>query len=489
MTSTAVMLNVMLPARAVGAQEAVQALPVVISKERATCDLTRATSEALVQVWTRIRATLEQAEATQQAKKHAFELYQFERTLDPDGRVVRRIVQRTQSGNAFTSFTPRNADTLALHGYVREDASGATYFAPSAATLLSEPFLRTHCFQLQPTRGAGNSSVVVEFTPAASSLAARRFVDVAGAYWVDRATARLDSVQFRYVGLPEFVTAAQAGGTVAFARIADGPVFVSAWSMRMPRIGERPRANDDRLRRSTYSTERRIVVDVQEEGGVVLAASVGGASSLNSAYRANLPQVQVQLTPVPNWIARARVEVQGTSLSQRFDSSGSASLRVPPGRYTLAIGLPFGPSESLPLEGIADTKETRPRTMQLPDPDRLLRHMCEAKENGRGKAAVWGTVRDSLGRGVSNVPVNASWYGNVRLPTSASGDRLSAVKQEATTRTGSGGEFLLCSLPTGDVLIETQAGDAAATGRIKIADRDRLLPDELVLVLQGRGVR
>lgn len=430
------------------------ALPEVITRERQACDLTRTQGATLALIWGQISTVLGVTNDVP-GRPREFERYAFVRRLDAEGRVVRGITQQRTRGTSITSYRAWDPDSLALHGYLREDEAGSTFFAPTATTLLSPSFLRSHCFELVDRPDGNRDRLAVRFEPASPR---ERVVDIAGSFWVDRRTARLDSVQFRYVGLPSFVSAEQARGSVHFMQLSDGTWFISQWTLRMPRIGERERRSSDNLRRTTFALEERAVIGVQEEGGVVLAAEVPGAAP----WRAMLPMLRMQFDRRAEWFSVARVVVKGTDINAPIDSTGRSTIPVPQGRYDVALRFPFGGAEPWPLASALPTRtdarigagDDRLRT---PTGDQVLGHLCGAEPVRQHQAALWGVVTDSLGTPVAGVTVTAKWVGTIRLPTTRRGDRLSATNHEAQSVTDATGHFLLCGVPRAQFVVEAVA--------------------------------
>lgn len=434
------------------------ALPQVITRERQNCDLTRAQGATLAVVWEQIGTALgvtNDAPAT----PREFERYAFVRRLDADGRVVRGITQQRTRGTSITSYRAWDADSLALHGYLHEDETGSTFYAPTASTLISPSFLRTHCFELVDRPDGNRDRLIVRFEPASPR---DRVVDIAGSFWVDRRTARLDSVQFRYVGLPAFVSETQARGSVHFAQLSDGSWFIPQWTLRMPRIGARERRSSDNLRRTTFALEERAVAEVQEEGGVVLAAETPGTPS----YHAVLPTLRMRFDRRAEWFSAARVSVKGTDIDTPIDSAGRTVISVPQGRYDVVLRFPFGRAEGagdiVPwalATAVATRTDTGDDRLRTPTGDQLLKHLCGAEPARLRQAAVWGIVTDSLGKPIPGAAVSAKWVSSVRLPTTKRGDRLSATTHEAQSVTGPTGHFILCGVPRAQFVVEAVAGD------------------------------
>ena len=122
----------------------------------------------------------------------------------------------------FESAPP---DTLAAYGYVRN----GVYYGPDLTVLFSPSFLSLHCLRAQaPGPGQDPGLVGVAFEPVRD----RPVSDIAGVLWVDRATAELRNLEFRYTGLR--LKTAHAGGRIDFRRMPSGAWVIQRWWLRAP---------------------------------------------------------------------------------------------------------------------------------------------------------------------------------------------------------------------------------------------------------------
>lgn len=155
----------------------------------------------------------------------------FERdmTLDRTRRAERTIREGPGVGRPFYAAHP---ESLAARGYVQRDAAGAIqYFAPDETVMLSDGFIRTHCFHA-PASDADSSFAQLRFKP----VCGRDIPDVAGTAFIDALTGELRRVEFQYVNVDRFFEGRRpdAGGDVAFLPLSDGRWIVTAWTIRMP---------------------------------------------------------------------------------------------------------------------------------------------------------------------------------------------------------------------------------------------------------------
>jgi hypothetical protein len=182
----------------------------------------------------------------------------FERYLSTDlalrsSRVIR------EGGGGARPFFAADPDSLARFGYVRADPDGMiSYFAPDETVLLSDAFVRTHCFRT-PDVDANPALAELEFHP----VPRRSVADVAGVAYVDTASGELRRIVFRYVNTGVLIprSATNAGGEVSLRRLGNGQWIVSDWAIRMPQVIGRSWA------------DVRTVTGYRETGGATVPAS------------------------------------------------------------------------------------------------------------------------------------------------------------------------------------------------------------------------
>ena len=200
---------------------------VVIAGDR-QCDVDGGTSVAAL--WEEAREALAAVRWTRTAPGYWYELRQFEREVLASGSRDGLDSTWLNAGFFQIPFSSVPAEQLAAQGFVVQDDAGWVYFAPEAEVLLSEPFLRTHCFETKLGRGETAGLMGLMFSPARG----RKLPDVSGTLWVDQSTGDLRHLEFKYVQLPSGLADPRAGGRVAFMRVPTGAWIVHDWVIRMP---------------------------------------------------------------------------------------------------------------------------------------------------------------------------------------------------------------------------------------------------------------
>lgn len=241
-------------------------LDAITVNERARCSTGNSGGDVAT-VWEEVRKALSAATLTRKEQLVKYTLRHFERDLDANGRGVKS--ERSWENNTIgkTAFSSINADFLAEHGYAKKVDNDTYYFAPDADVLLLPSFLEHHCMKLH-TKSDSGDFVGLGFVPTRKDL-----TEVEGALWVDRHTAELRRLEFRYTGLPVRSRGAEFGGTIDYIRLPTGAWIVRDWVIRMPIItmGQPlAPAQGYSLSPSLDDSRRAKLVAVREEGGSVL---------------------------------------------------------------------------------------------------------------------------------------------------------------------------------------------------------------------------
>lgn len=225
-------------------------------------------------VWDEARKALASAALAQQSGELWFlsELQITETTLG--GRTVgdpysRRTVTQ---GKPFESAT---VDDLVTGGYVVMGRRRIELKGVDATAILSDAFVRHHCFGLRAPGPDEPGMVGLEFVP----LEGRVAPDVRGVLWLDRATAELRYVEYSYTGLHFRGPVDRLGGRLEFRRLSTGAWIIPSWEVRAPLL--RTDTPDNlrsmgRYRMYGISRQRGIVVAVRTGDGAEVPLGDGG---------------------------------------------------------------------------------------------------------------------------------------------------------------------------------------------------------------------
>ncbi len=232
---------------------------------------------ATYKVWEEARKALAAVVWTGQQPYYRFDAVHFQRSLDPDG--TPRTAVDYEEVRYFGRHPFRSVPTqdLLLGGFVQWVAGSIQYYGPDADVMLSDDFLRRHCFRLVETGDPG--SVGLAFEPVSDA----RVIGISGTMWLDATSSELRSLDFRYENLEVPVETEQLGGTVEFSRLPSGAWIVQHWAIRAPVVTQGP------PRRSSGGRElppRRILSAIDEGGGqvtaVFLTSRLAGSASTDT---------------------------------------------------------------------------------------------------------------------------------------------------------------------------------------------------------------
>jgi hypothetical protein len=284
-------------------------------------------------VWEEARKALNSTVWAKESRVHRYRLATYTREVEAGTGHARRQVTRTTERATTTPYVSAPPEQLATAGYVQADGGELVYFAPDAEHLLSEEFLDNHCFQVVIGSGPRAGQVGLAFEP----LRGRRLPDIAGTLWLDRGTAQLADLEYRYTGiaLPAGARPGDAGGTLRFERLPNGAWIVQRWQIRMPLVGTAgPDASPARLRAGARVQR---VVAIREQGGEVidiLGIDGGRAGVERSTLLRGVVGDEESGAP----IAGATVYLGGTGFSTETSGDGSFELvGVPAGEYTISF--------------------------------------------------------------------------------------------------------------------------------------------------------
>jgi len=144
--------------------------------------------------------------------------------------------------------------------------------------LISDAFLRTHCFETKPGRGETEGLIGLAFTPARD----RTLPDITGTLWIDRGTAMLHHLDFTYVRLPQELVASRAGGRLEFMRVPSGAWIVRDWVIRMPvaQVKHLPMAMGTELAIVKFQEVGGNVLEIKTRSGTIVYRSESASEAL-----------------------------------------------------------------------------------------------------------------------------------------------------------------------------------------------------------------
>lgn len=444
------------------------------------CDVRPAAGLTVAEVWDEVRKALEAARWTDEKGVYQYRTRRYERSVDEEtGRVSD---ERTRFGRAYqrTPYLSRPVEDLLENGFVQDPddtPGGASYFAPDASVLLSDPFLDSHCMRLIIGEDDESGMVGLAFEP----IRGRRVPDIAGTFWVDPVTWELGHLEFAYVGTRPDIETHGIGGEVRFQPLPDGTWIVSEWNIRTPLFAL---GRDGRGRETVYQ------YGYHDTGAVVLSVREPGGDALFTASTGALEGVVLaggDGQPMPG----ATVALQGAGEQATSDADGAFRFtEIPAGEYRIGVA----PPGTEGLEGNADVVpveivEGQVASVTLTAPDPFLLHAQACRRAGATMsdrtAVLVGRVTDRRsGEPLEAARVAIEWddFGLVQ-----SQGRVNAVGTSVTS--GPQGHYRACAVPS-DALLRVTAhwgGRETVQDTIRTPDAGPGLVHDITIRTSGGG--
>jgi len=432
-------------------------------------------------MWVELRKALVANAMTEAQGLVPLDVDLYERVLDRNLSIVsehadqrNRIPRRPVTGISWDQI-----DT-ARRG---EASNSDVYRAPDAATLLSDQFVKSHCFAAIRGYGPETGLSGLEFRPARVSSQP----ELAGVLWLDPKGNALRAVNFDYVNLPIPLRIARTTGRVEFQQLAGGQWIVPRWYIRMPRV-TRVTSTDV----GSPATSRDSLVGYQEVGGAARPTGTA-APTITSAPSPSFSPVSTGIaSPAPaNAAAADSSPVSGSSVLTGivYDSTSGRALsgvQVSTGGGRFKATTNSGGRYQLLIDGaINDTLVfDHPRLRLLHVAERwqpislpsgakgqasvivpsyatLRTRICGRNETGtEPQGFMAGYVRDASGKPVPRAHVWATWQ---ILWVEQNGRLVSTNQQRVVeTDTGNDGSFMMCGFTRG----------AQITAKVGIAGRN-----------------
>jgi hypothetical protein len=458
----------------------------VVSRSESACQQLTGPGTAAGDLWVEMKKALTASALTEAQGLVPLDVDLYERVLNKDLEVVSeraeqraRVSRRPVTGISWDQLDPAR----------RGDApSSDIYRAPDAATIVSDQFVKSHCFNAIRGYGLETGLTGLEFRPARVGGSS----DLTGVLWLDPKTNLLRSLNFDYVNLPIALRIARTSGRLEFQRLPSGQWIVPRWYIRMPRVVRVAASNI-----GSPTASRDTLIGYQEVGGAARPAGTAraqGRGAGNTASSASLSASDVDSPPSENQSVitgivydstsgRGLSGVQVSTAGGRFKTVTSSG-----GRYELATD-----------GAINDTitfEHPRLRLFQVPERRQLIsvraasrgqasviipsygtvrKRLCGQNETGtESQGFMAGYVKDASGKPIARAHV---WATSQILWVEQNG-RLVSTNQQRTveTDTNDDGSYVLCGFTRG-AQITAKVGVA---GRNTIEER-LVLPTSMVI--------
>lgn len=224
-----------------GAAGAQARLPNIRTSARTPCEIHPETAAETADLWSAARQALEsvtggtdtRGASRRSAPVPTLLVQEWRRTLSPNlrPRYERRDTFHVTTLHPFEKSPPRNVDQA---GYIQQRGWTTVFYGPGAGDLLSDQFLRRHCFRRIPGEAGGPTAGLVGL--AFDPLPKARATDVSGVLWIDPSGPGLRHVEYVWINAPLEARAPGVGGRTDFVRLPSGGWIVQRWNIRMPRL-------------------------------------------------------------------------------------------------------------------------------------------------------------------------------------------------------------------------------------------------------------
>ncbi len=429
-------------------------LPEVRVRRVTPCRTDAGDATRIATLWDNARTALLSTELSLRDGLSPLTFARYTRNLDPGSLAVLEeslhfFDERDAPGEP--TFRSLSGDSLSVIGYWRRvSGESTTFHGPDASALLSEAFVRDHCFTLAEGTGAGPGVVALLFEPVPQRTRPGAPAEIRGAIWLDSSTAALRHVEFSWIALPGRAPTRGLGGEVHFTRSQAGQWYVSRWWLRMPQDLLEVQGSGGTVTRFTR-------VGVVEEGGYVWTDSVGTAGE-PAVIRGVLRDEDRRP------LGGAIVRILGTALVTATDAGGRFRFAaVPPGLRVLVAD-----HESTRRFGVRagevtlllDPGSERSLSVRAPGRAEVIRQLCGAS-TASDAAVLRLTLVDSLtSRPLADQRVSLAPEGGSAVMTSTTDADGGVVFCGVPPRTrlearavGTGRSLLSVTLARGEIVV------------------------------------
>jgi hypothetical protein len=398
----------------------------------------------------------------------------YDRELEADGRKVVHQTSRMTTQYVTQPWRAITPDSAHRGGFVFVGGDNSvTYFAPSIDILLSDAFAEDHCFRLVADRKQP-TSVGVAFEPSPNR---KSFSEIKGTLWVDKKSAELQRLDYRYVNISNEQQSAGAGGGVAFARLKNGGWVISQWDIRMPVL-------ELMVRSSTFGGSQARVAAIQVAGGEIVMATRASGGVVDTLWMR--PPLVMNGSVVDsvgsNAIPKAHVDVLGAGVGDTTDSRGRFAIHgLLPGTYVLETRTPDLDALGATVQSTITFDDTATAyRIRVPTAAQLISGLCAGNSLTKNESVIVGRVYqrgDTLP--AVGARVLAEW--TVIALHDEHGVTASRTGRKLEGKTWTDGSYRLCGVPANTNATVSAATDAAASVPTPVFTGTRVVRTDLTL--------
>lgn len=221
--------------------------------------------EDLAVAWEEARKALAGTAWTTREGMLRMKVFLYDRLFETKtGRMIQQQARNKRGLNRSSPFVSIGVDSLRDVGFAEFDESRATYYGPDPEVLLSDWFLRTHCFTMRAGKEEHEGLLGLEFRPVGDTSHPK----IMGTLWLDPAESSLHSLEYRYTDVPGWV-GDDAKGYLRFRRLDSGEWIVDKWWIQGPHFLPEDRRSG---KWSTYQGGGRPGSLLMKTGGELLRA-------------------------------------------------------------------------------------------------------------------------------------------------------------------------------------------------------------------------
>ena len=449
-------------------------LPEVAIRDRQNCRVhpdTSAAGAATFALWEQAKTALFAAAITLDEREYRFTKLLHVRLYDTRRHQLTEIALSNFESEGTAPWVSLPAERIRRDGYVTEDDSGMTFYAPDLDVLLSPYFAEEHCFRLTSAPPPDSGEIGLDFEPAGRP----RHVEIRGTLWLDSTSVELRTLRFTFVNLPISTSPLDTlvGGRADFARLETGAWVLPSWSIRMP-TPIRPRRSFSSFSELPVGGGRahwQLTTDwIRVSGGDVRTISRNDSThTVLWQHRTGTVRIRAATASASDTLPEdALVRLTGSPYAGHPDIGGHVRFeQVIPGTYLFEATTPLHDLVGAVPARVAVTArpgELVEGTVVLQPLARAAAAACGERSLDRNAAVLAGTVSSGDGTPAARARVTVEWTG---------GD------DHADTR--GDGWFRICNVPKGTLLLIKASRDRAlATTTVTLG------PDEIVHPLMLR---
>jgi hypothetical protein len=416
-------------------------------------------------LWEEVRAALTATGITREAGSSPITITSFRRTLDPASFEVRTEERSERRGMSTNPFSSAPLASLSDQGYIVSDGADLQYRGPDVNVLLSDQFVRDHCFRSVFGTDERLGLIGLSFEP----TSARRVPDIAGVLWVDARTRELRRLEYRYTRSPVEVDARLPLSYIDYARMPSGAWFVQRWAIRMPQVASVARRDGPANPLVASEPPRNRLIAVIEAGGEAFVA-VRQASRVMRAVEGTVFD-----SSSGRPLSGARTSLRGTPFNATADAAGRFRIQLPDtGSYMLVFEHPRldslnfdPPARSVRVADLLTTAD-----VAVPSLATVRRTLCPGSRAASQNGILHGPVRNPTGAPMAWATLKYQWAqfavaagtAQSALPSGASVPVVTSAPG-ATFVADSRGRYLICDVPPGRhrLTLESETGDVGET--------------------------